>query len=58
MKQTDLQKENKKLKRINFILIIYVVISIVIQLYNILAKSESIKSRYRLLRLMYSKYPR
>ena len=29
-------KENKKLKRINFILIIYVVISIVIQLYNIL----------------------
>lgn len=36
MKQTDLQKENKKLKRINFILIIYVVISIVIQLYNIL----------------------
>ena len=35
-KQTDLQKENKKLKRINFILIIYVVISIVIQLYNIL----------------------
>lgn len=32
MKQTDLQKENKKLKRINFILIIYVVISIVIQL--------------------------
>ena len=33
MKQTDLQKENKKLKRINFILIIYVVISIVIQLY-------------------------
>ena len=37
MKQTDLQKENKKLKRINFILIIYVVISIVIQLYNILA---------------------
>ena len=35
MKQTDLQKENKKLKRINFILIIYVVISIVIQLYNI-----------------------
>ena len=28
--------ENKKLKRINFILIIYVVISIVIQLYNIL----------------------
>ena len=29
MKQTDLQKENKKLKRINFILIIYVVISIV-----------------------------
>ena len=37
MKQTDLQKENKKLKRINFILIIYVVISIVIQLCNILA---------------------
>ena len=36
MKQTDLQKENKKLKRINFTLIIYVVISIVIQLYNIL----------------------
>ena len=36
MKQTDLQKENKKLKRINFILIIYVVISIVIQLYNLL----------------------
>ena len=36
MKQTDLQKENKKLKRINFILIIYVDISIVIQLYNIL----------------------
>ena len=36
MKQTDLQKENKELKRINFILIIYVVISIVIQLYNIL----------------------
>ena len=36
MKQTDLQKENKKLKRINFILIIYVVISIVIQLYNVL----------------------
>lgn len=34
MKQTDLQKENKKLKRINFILIIYVVISIVIQLYR------------------------
>ena len=28
MKQTDLQKENKKLKRINFILIIYVVISL------------------------------
>ena len=39
MKQTDLQKENKKLKRINFILIIYVVISIVIQLYNILVGS-------------------
>ena len=38
MKQTDLQKENKKLKRINFILIIYVVISIVIQLYNILTR--------------------
>lgn len=36
MKQTDLQKENKKLKRINFILIIYVVVSIIIQLYNIL----------------------
>ena len=36
MEQTDLQKENKKLKRINFILIIYVVVSIGIQLYNIL----------------------
>ncbi len=34
--ETDLQKENKKLKRINFILIIYVVVSITIQLYNIL----------------------
>jgi hypothetical protein len=34
--ETDLQKENKKLKRINFILIIYVVVSIAIQLYNIL----------------------
>ena len=36
MEQTDLQKENKKLKRINLILIIYVVVSIGIQLYNIL----------------------
>ena len=36
MEQTDLQKENKKLKQINFILIIYVVVSIGIQLYNIL----------------------
>jgi len=34
MNQTDLQKENERLRRVNRILIIYVIVSIAIQLYN------------------------
>lgn len=34
MEKRDLEKENKRLRVINLVLIIYVVLSIIIQVYN------------------------
>ncbi len=37
MKTRNLEKENKRLKQINLVPMVYVIVSIVIQLYNMFA---------------------